>query len=132
RTLQGELPGRAVQKVPAAHHIGHALQRIVHHHRQLVGERAVAAPDDDIPALAQREAADPLRPILEGHDAVFDPAARRGGSAAPGAVAARPRITALGALAARATALEGEAELGESLLRARVVFCAGALVLDGA
>jgi len=48
--LQGQLPGRAVEKVGAAHHMGHALQRIVHYHRELVSKRAVAAPDDDIPA----------------------------------------------------------------------------------
>src|SRR5205814_1328720 len=53
--------------------------------------------------------------------------------AAPGTVAARPRITALGrTLAPRATAWEGESERGERLLRARVVLGAGALVLDGA
>src|SRR5260370_12170 len=103
------------------------------HGRQLVGERAVAAPDDHIRALAQLEAAGALRPILEGHQEILDPEARGGGSAALGTVAARPRITALGgALAARATALEGEAEPVEDLLRARVEFCAGALVLNGA
>ena len=64
---------------------------------------------------------------------VLDLEARGGGPAAPGTVATRPRITALAcALAARATALEGETERGEGLLRARVVFRAGALVLDGA
>src|SRR5438093_1294354 len=96
-------------------------------------QRPAAAPDDDISALAQLKAAVPLRPILEGHDHVLDPEARGGGSAAPGTVAARPRITALGrTLAPRATAWEGESERGERLLRARVVLGAGALVLDGA
>ncbi len=41
--LQHDLPGRARQQVCAPHDVGHALCRVVDHHRELVGKQAVAA-----------------------------------------------------------------------------------------
>src|SRR5205807_7652725 len=109
--LQRDLPGRAVEQVGTADDVRHPLQRIVHDHRQLIGERPVAAADDDVPALAQLEAALPLRPVLEADGSVIDAKARGSGSPALRSVAARARITPVGiALGPRATALEGEAE----------------------
>jgi hypothetical protein len=51
RALQGDLPGRAVEQVGAAHHVRDALQGIINDHRELIGEAPVAAPDDYVAAL---------------------------------------------------------------------------------
>ena len=40
RALQPDLARRVVGQVFAAHHVGDALRRVVHHHRQLVGPEA--------------------------------------------------------------------------------------------
>ena len=49
--LQVELLGRGAQEVHAAHHRGDALGRVVHHHGQLVGERAVRALHEEVSAV---------------------------------------------------------------------------------
>ena len=42
RPLQCNLPRRVVRQVLTAHHMGHALGGVVHHHRQLVGPQTVS------------------------------------------------------------------------------------------
>ena len=42
--LQMNLPRGRIQQVCAAHHVGHALGGVVHHHGELIGEQAVGAP----------------------------------------------------------------------------------------
>ena len=42
------LPHRRFNQIRSAHNFRHALEMIVHHHRQVIGEQAVAAVDDEI------------------------------------------------------------------------------------
>ena len=46
--LQEDLPRCGIQQVGAAHHMGDALERVVHDHGQLVGEKAVLAQEHEI------------------------------------------------------------------------------------
>ena len=52
--LQIPLAGNGPQQIAAAHHLGHAHLGIVHHHRKLVGEHAVRAAHDKVPALLRQ------------------------------------------------------------------------------
>ena len=66
--LQMDLARGRIDQVRAAHHVGDALRRVVHHHRELVGEHAVGAPQHEITDFAfdgLREAAE--QPVLEHH-----------------------------------------------------------------
>ena len=66
------------QQVGAAHHVGDALRRIVDDHRELVGEAAVAAPDDRRSPSARRVE---VRSAPAGDPRRTRPAAGRPGSA---------------------------------------------------
>src|SRR5579862_3838556 len=91
--LQDYLPGSVIQEVRAPYYVGHTLRGVIDHDRELVGEGAVAAPDDDVAALAQPEGARALCAILELEEAVIDAKARGGGTRAPRARAAGARIS---------------------------------------
>ncbi len=52
RALQGDLARRRGQQVGAAHDVADALRRVVDHHRELIGEHAVGALDDEIADVA--------------------------------------------------------------------------------
>jgi hypothetical protein len=52
QALQIDLARRGVEQVGAAHHVGDLLVRVVHHHRELVGELTVAAAQDEVAHLA--------------------------------------------------------------------------------
>ena len=52
--LQINLARGVPQQVGAAHDVGDALERVVHHHRQLVGEQAVGALDDEVADLMRQ------------------------------------------------------------------------------
>ena len=49
--VEPQLARRAGQKVCPAHHLGNAHQGIIHHHGQLVGERAVRALHEEVSAV---------------------------------------------------------------------------------
>ena len=51
--VQPDLPRCGGDQVRAAHHLGHAGDRVVHHDRELVGKHPVRPADDEIPALAR-------------------------------------------------------------------------------
>jgi hypothetical protein len=61
-------------QVEAPDDLGHALERIVRHHRKLVGGQVVGSPDDEIAgALRQYFANFTLNPVLEYDGVVVDP-----------------------------------------------------------
>ncbi|HXZ61018.1 MAG TPA: hypothetical protein VEG26_12635 [Steroidobacteraceae bacterium] len=130
--LQSDLPGRVVEEVRAPDDVGHALPRVIDHHGELVGERPVAASHYDVSTLSQTEPADPLRAVFECQLRVIDSESRSSGSCAFRAVAARAGVAPLGALAARAAALESQAARPEALERLGVMRRAGTLVFDHA
>ena len=55
--LQRHLPRGRPQQIVAAHDVGHAIGRVVDHHRQLVGVEAVGAAHDHVAADRPRVAA---------------------------------------------------------------------------
>ena len=84
QVLQPELAGRRVEQVGAAHHVGGALRRIVHDHRELVGEDAVRPVHDEVADIAFQVLFDTSAyPVVEGDRAVVD-AYAPGAHAAPG------------------------------------------------
>ena len=52
KRLQIHLLGRGAKQVDAAYDGGHALLGVVDHHGELIGERAIRAPDEKISAIA--------------------------------------------------------------------------------
>jgi len=46
-----DLPRGRVEQVRAAHHVGDSLRRVIHHHRQLVGELAVGPAHHEVADL---------------------------------------------------------------------------------
>src|SRR6185369_13660283 len=123
-----DLPGRAVEEVGAAHHVGDALQGIINDHGELIGEGSVAAPDDDVAALCECEFQWPLQAILERHVARGHPEARGGRARALRAGATGSGVAALvGELAPRAAARERHALTLQLLECGTVMGAAGAL-----
>ncbi len=70
QSLKMQLAGRGKQEVRASHHVGDGLLGIVHHHRELVGEQAVAPAQHEVADVPGHALGDmPLDAIVEGDHA---------------------------------------------------------------
>ena len=67
RPQQVDLPRRVVDVVIAADDVRYPHVRIVHHHREVVGRRAVGAGDDEVVEFRVFEGDGPAHQILEHH-----------------------------------------------------------------
>ena len=52
--IEIELPGRGIQQIASAHHLGNPHFPIIGHHCQLISKHPVRAPDDKIPAVPEK------------------------------------------------------------------------------
>src|SRR6185437_3157568 len=131
--LQGNLPAGALQEIRPAHDIGNALQGVVHDHRELVSEHAVAAADDDISELTHRKRYPSLEAVVEDDGLpLVDPEAYRGISRPSGSLTAAAWIARILCVQqpARTTALECAACRAQGLERLGIKMRPAALVFD--
>src|SRR5690606_36988017 len=72
--IEPQLAWRGVQEVGSANDVGHPLGNIVHDYRQLVGDNAVAAADDEVAAAALQRLTDlALQAADEAQGALIHP-----------------------------------------------------------